>query len=133
MRFLLPVEGGSARNVSQPPTALISSWIIGGLPYMATTDPDCESDAYAEECERPFADEIGFGSGYVLRKRRHARLRGVTDKICTMMRTSESGRWLWLDVLGKESPATGGPDAGLRTTSLASTSVVEAVWHGAAG
>jgi hypothetical protein len=35
---------------------------------------------------------------------------------------------LWLDVLGKESPATGGPDAGLRTTSLASTSVVEAVW-----
>src|SRR5258708_21604109 len=28
----------------------------------------------------------------------------------------------------KESPAAGGPDAGLRTTSLASTSVVEAVW-----
>ena len=46
---------------------------------MGMIDPDCESyarAAHAEECERPFADEIGFRSGRVLIKRCHARLRG---------------------------------------------------------
>ena len=60
MRFLLPVVGRERAPVSQPPTALFLL-DIGGLPYMATIDPDCEADAHAEECERPFADEIGFG------------------------------------------------------------------------
>jgi hypothetical protein len=36
---------------------------------MGTTDPDCEPyarAAHAEQCERPFANEIGLGSGRVL-------------------------------------------------------------------
>jgi hypothetical protein len=45
---------------------------------MGTTDPNCEPHAHAEQCERPFADDIGFGSGRVLIKRCHVRLRRVT-------------------------------------------------------
>src|SRR6266581_3050306 len=42
------------------------------------SDPNCEPYAHGEQCERPFADDIGFGSGRVLIKRCHVRLRGVT-------------------------------------------------------
>jgi hypothetical protein len=55
---------------------------------MGATDPNCEPYAHAEECERPFADEIGLVSGRVLIKRCISAFRGNPDKIMLGVRFS---------------------------------------------